>query len=56
MSNPFFYVYSTDLVWDGDVNPEGFAEQFVLKKSDRLSFFFNLGQFVLDEDSKDMNA
>lgn len=55
MPNPFFRVYTTDIVWDSDVNPEGFAEQFVFKKSDKLTFFVNLGQFVLDEDSKDSN-
>jgi len=55
MPNPFFRVYTTDIVWDGDINPEGFAEQLVFTKSDKLSFFINMGQFVLDEDSKDNN-
>lgn len=52
MANPFFVVYSTDVVWDDDVNPEGFAEQVTLKQGD-VVLFVNLAQIVLDEDSGD---
>jgi hypothetical protein len=50
MPNPFFTHYSSDLVWDDDLNPEGFAESLTLKFGS-AAFFLNLGQFVLDEDS-----
>ncbi len=51
MPNPFFTVYTTDAVWDEDVNPEGVAENINVKLSDTLALFANLGQFVLDEDA-----
>lgn len=43
---------TTDLMWDGDINPEGVAGQFKfgLGKGD---FFVNTGMFVLDENKKD---
>jgi len=53
MANPFFVPYSSDMMWDDDVNPEGFAQQINLNLSDAASLFVNLGQFVLDEDSGD---
>lgn len=50
MANPFFSVYSSDLVWDDDYNPEGLAENlaFTLGGAD---VFMNFAQIVLDEDS-----
>jgi hypothetical protein len=53
MNNPFWRLYSSDLVWDDDVNPEGFAQQLEYKFHERLTGFVNLGQFALDEDSTD---
>jgi hypothetical protein len=50
MPNPFFTVYSSDVVWDDDLNPEGFAQGIVLKPGG-LELFLNTAQFVLDEDS-----
>ena len=50
MPNPFFTVYSSDVVWDDDLNPEGFAQGIVLKPGG-LEIFLNAAQFVLDEDS-----
>lgn len=55
MPNPFFTIYTTDLVWDDDLNPEGFAENFIYRPADALTLFLNLGQFVLDEDKEDNN-
>ncbi|HEX9759016.1 MAG TPA: putative porin [Nitrospiria bacterium] len=49
MAIPFFTFYSTDIVWDSDVNPEGFSESFSFPIGSEI--FVNLGQFVLDEDS-----
>ncbi|MEO6665997.1 MAG: putative porin, partial [Nitrospiria bacterium] len=50
MANPFFTVYSSDVVWDDDFNPEGFAQGIVLKPGG-LELFLNTAQFVLDEDN-----
>lgn len=55
MPNPFFRSYSSDVVWDDDVTPEGFAESLTFKLTDTIVVFVNAGQFVLDEDSADNN-
>ncbi|MCG3116399.1 MAG: putative porin [Candidatus Manganitrophus sp. SA1] len=55
MPNPFFRAYSSDIVWDDDVTPEGFAESLTFPLSERVTLFVNAGQFVLDEDSGDNN-
>jgi len=55
MKNPFFTQYTNDVLFDGDVSPEGLAEQFNFKVTDTINLFTNLGQFVLDEDSGDSN-
>lgn len=55
MPNPFFAIYTTDIVWDEDVNPEGFAENLTFKLTDRIVVFVNAGQFTLDEDATDNN-
>jgi hypothetical protein len=44
MPNPFV---STSLVWDGDINPEGFAEKFT-HEAGKVTYFANLGQFLYD--------
>ncbi len=44
MPNPFV---NTLLVWDGDINPEGFAEQFKTTVG-ATTYFVNLGQFLYD--------
>jgi hypothetical protein len=44
MPNPFV---NTLLVWDGDINPEGFAEKFT-HSAGNVTFFANLGQFLYD--------
>lgn len=53
MPNPFWRTYSSDVVWDDDFNPEGFAQQLEYKFHERISAFANLSQVVLDEDSSD---
>ncbi len=50
MQNPLWRVYSSDVVWDDDFNPEGFAQALEYKHG-RGSIFFNALQMVLDEDS-----
>ncbi len=42
MENPFV---NTLMVWDGDLNPEGFAEKFTFKTGN-VDWFLNLGQFM----------
>ena len=46
--NPF---YSTETIWDGDLNFEGLAEQFRFQPADSTTLFINLGQFAIDENS-----
>ena len=49
LPNPFFVVYSGNVVWDEDVNPEGFSESFKGSPAEHVNLFFNAGQFVLNE-------
>ena len=44
--NPLF---TTPLVWDPDVNPEGISESFVFNISNRTNLFLNLGQWFIEE-------
>jgi hypothetical protein len=48
MENTF---WETDMVYDGDLTPEGFAEQYKYKFGDRYSVFANLGQWVIQENN-----
>jgi polyhydroxyalkanoate synthesis regulator phasin len=50
--NPFV---NTLLVWDGDINPEGFAEQFK-KTSGSTTYFANFGQFLYDSANPQNNT
>jgi hypothetical protein len=50
MANPFWTQYSSDAVWDGDFNPEGFSEG-VSTLLGPVSVFANGLQMVVDEDS-----
>ncbi len=47
--NPLF---TTPLVWDPDVQPEGFSESFQVGLNDTFGLFANLGQWVIAEESK----
>jgi hypothetical protein len=49
MANPFFVNYTSDVVWDDDVSPEGFAENLQGMASERVTLFLNAGQLVLNE-------
>jgi hypothetical protein len=51
MQNPFVRNYTSDIAWDDDINPEGFAEQFQFKPGDEVVVFVNLAQLVMDEDA-----
>ncbi len=53
MPNPFFRV--TELVWDDDLAPEGFAQNVTFQVTDMIVLFINAGQLVLDEDGTDNN-
>lgn len=55
MQNPFWRTYSSDIVWDEDFNPEGFAQSTRLSLFDQGHVFFNALQMVADEDSGMMN-
>jgi len=44
--NPLF---TSSLVWDSDVSPEGISESFNAKISDSVNLFANLGQWFLEE-------
>lgn len=39
----------TDLIWDGDINPDGFAVNFDKKINGQFSIFVNAGWYVLNE-------
>jgi len=43
MPNP---VYTTPMVWDPDINPEGIAERINYAVNDQLTLFGNFGQYV----------
>jgi len=52
MPNP---MYSTPMVWDPDINPEGIAEKFNFQLNDQWSLFGNFGQFVYSQFSPTEN-
>ncbi len=43
----------SDLLWDGDINPEGGSLAFTHAINDDIGFFFNGGVWVLDESGSD---
>jgi polyhydroxyalkanoate synthesis regulator phasin len=42
-------MFTTPLVWDPDVNPEGLGETFTFKVNEDVNLFANLGQWVVEE-------
>ncbi|HUT86302.1 MAG TPA: putative porin [Elusimicrobiales bacterium] len=52
MPNPFWTTFSQEMVWDGNLSPEGFAQQIKTKNG---RFFLNLLQMVANEDSSNQH-
>ena len=46
MENPFFF---SDMVFDNDYTPEGFAQTVAYRVNDKQTLSFTAGQFILDE-------
>ena len=53
MPNP---VYTTPMVWDPDINPEGLAERINYAVNDQLTLFGNFGQYVYAQFSPNANS
>jgi hypothetical protein len=51
MKNPFYKVGKNELIWDGDVNPEGIAAKYVIPLGERNKLHVSAGGFWVDEDS-----
>ncbi len=51
MKNPFYTVGKTELVWDGDLNPEGVAAKYVMPFGESDKLHINGGGFWVDEDT-----
>ena len=51
MANPFYKVGKNQLIWDGDLNPEGIAFNYDFDLSDNTSGFVNGGAFYVQENS-----
>ncbi len=49
MATPIWKLYTSDLVWDGDFNPEGFAESFTYLVADTMNVFANFQQAAMSE-------
>lgn len=44
--------YTTDLVWDGDINPQGLTEQYLWALNDKTSVTFRAGQLLMDDNNE----
>ncbi|MHC4791534.1 MAG: putative porin, partial [Planctomycetota bacterium] len=51
MKNPFYKVGKNELIWDGDVNPEGIAAKYVIPFGKYDKLHIGGGGFWVDEDS-----
>ncbi len=49
MKNPFRKNMTSDLLWDGDLRPEGITERFKLRDDRGFTLYADFGQFVLNE-------
>lgn len=56
VANPFYMAGGNQLIWDGDVNPEGGALKYHCKVGDNATAYFNGGGFWLDERSEDEDS
>ncbi len=54
MQNPFFTAGT--LVWDPDINPEGFAERLSFDLNDRWTLFGNFAQTLYSENAADSSS
>ena len=50
IKNPFYKAGNNQLVWDGDLNPEGIAAKYSKPLNDTDRLFFNGGGLWVDED------
>ncbi len=53
MKNPFFHPWKGELIWDGDLNPEGLAITYSTPLSETMKIFAKGGHFWLDENKDD---
>lgn len=51
MKNPFYKPGKSELIWDGDLNPEGIAAQYNVPLAERSELFANAGGFWAEESS-----
>jgi len=51
IKNPFYKAGKNQLIWDGDLNPEGIAAQHVTSLGERTDWHLNGGGFWVDESS-----
>lgn len=51
MANPFWTVYTSDVVWDDDFNPEGFAQSLEYSLPWNIKVFVHALQMSVDEDA-----
>ncbi len=55
MANPLWTIYASDVVWDADVNPEGFSQGFNRLVGSNFNVFFNAMQMIAVERSGDVH-
>ncbi|MBN2241637.1 MAG: putative porin [Acidobacteria bacterium] len=55
IKNPFHMPGGTELIWDGDLNPEGAALTYAVS-NDSVEFFTNVGGFWVEERSSDCDT
>ena len=55
MKNPFLTPGKTELIWDGDLSPEGLAASYT-KESEKTEFFLTGSSFWVDERSSAQNS
>lgn len=55
IKNPFFKPGKAEMIWDGDLNPEGMALKFESKEG-KTQFFATVGGFWIDESSSGADA
>jgi len=51
MKNPFYKVGANQLIWDGDLNPEGIAAKYVMPLGKHDKLYINGGGFWAEESS-----